>query len=823
MREFILIAIIASVCESAVGYEQQTHAAITAAAIDRSLLGAANQNIRSSLGIANADALSSSLEYFEIYDQTLGSLGVVLHAAQDYENDMIDRLRLMTGPTLDAWLVRGAIREDDNAEEDPPTPQDVSPGLKRPLHHFFDPYKNRALTIQNLEAVDADVHRNPDWAIGTRDSFVRPVRPESHRRNRFSIYDAREAMFRALTLKWQNSNGEHADLDTQQATAAALESWRKAYWATAFRALGDAVHLLQDMAQPQHTRNEPHAGKGCVPFSTTCLGGHTSVFEKYVNARALGRTAFESRAPFYASEAIGTAQLEYGDYPIPAFPSYSDYWSTAPGPGSLAGAGLADYSNRGFFSAKYNLGNAEYPSPSNDPAGYDVEIRPPTDWSGTLWPDGAPVLVYRGAVLDTLTGLTEERVALTSYGLWDQFMRVQGRAPKYTLNRVNYDAMADLLIPRAVAFSAGLINHFFRGRLEIGLPDAGFFGVVDHSLFAPPNPPTDVATGFRGFGSIRLRLLNSTDAIRAPDGELVAQEMSSGTLYAVLKFRRVSEACYDDLLDRWPTERVSAYWCRSAVEEIVVSDPVVVDTGRPIPMRTEPGQVGGEFRFTFSGRQLPINAWDVVLQVVYRGRLGLEDDAVVVATKDISEPTYATIMNITDFVALDGKLYLPDAIEREQSLFARIRPECTNWQSSGGYKLDDWCRERFDEHIFVAGTSAVGIAAAGATALAARRFARFALLLDPDAPAALGWLWSSCIVSDEPFVVPAFTAQGGPGNAWDYGVPHVVRGIRTWALLYCLQDVGIERTPSTDALLQQLDDLTGDERIPAPLAIDGWE
>ena len=32
---------------------------------------------------------------------------------------------------------------------------------------------------------------------------------------------------------------------------------RNKYWATTFRALGDAVHLIEDMAQPQHTRNEP--------------------------------------------------------------------------------------------------------------------------------------------------------------------------------------------------------------------------------------------------------------------------------------------------------------------------------------------------------------------------------------------------------------------------------------------------------------------------------------------------------------------------------------------------------------------------------------
>ena len=43
---------------------------------------------------------------------------------------------------------------------------------------------------------------------------------------------------------------------------------------------------------------------------------------------------------------------------------------------------------------------------------------------------------------------------------------------------------------------------------------------------------------------------------------------------------------------------------------------------------------GKEITFKFSNRELPINAWDVVLQVVYRGQLGSESDAVVVATRD---------------------------------------------------------------------------------------------------------------------------------------------------------------------------------------------
>ena len=69
-------------------------------------------------------------------------------------------------------------------------------------------------------------------------------------------------MFRALTLFRKDANGALISLDDGTWSASYRESQRKAYWATTFRALGDVLHLNQDMAQPQHTRNEVHSGIG---------------------------------------------------------------------------------------------------------------------------------------------------------------------------------------------------------------------------------------------------------------------------------------------------------------------------------------------------------------------------------------------------------------------------------------------------------------------------------------------------------------------------------------------------------------------------------
>jgi hypothetical protein len=47
---------------------------------------------------------------------------------------------------------------------------------------------------------------------------------------------------------------------------------------------------------------------------------------------------------------------------------------------------------------------------------------------------------------------------------------------------------------------------------------------------------------------------------------------------------------------------------------------------------------------------IPVDASDVVLQIVFRGTMGGETDAVVIGTRNISEPTFFGFANISDYV-----------------------------------------------------------------------------------------------------------------------------------------------------------------------------
>jgi hypothetical protein len=125
------------------------------------------------------------------------------------------------------------VREDDNPPQDDP-----AGNINRVFNHFYDPYLNSGL-------LDGWGSKAPDWAINGTDNI-------GARRNHFSIKHAKEAMFRAATLRMLVDGRLEKVPTPVYGLWMTQEEQRAAYWATVFRALGDTEHLLQDMAQPQH-------------------------------------------------------------------------------------------------------------------------------------------------------------------------------------------------------------------------------------------------------------------------------------------------------------------------------------------------------------------------------------------------------------------------------------------------------------------------------------------------------------------------------------------------------------------------------------------
>jgi hypothetical protein len=639
-KHAVLTALICSAATSINAMEQETHALLTYHAYLKSKLSSPAMLYR--LGLSNtalggdpadlpADAnAAASTTYLDMVSAT----DEIKRLSKDYENSIIVAVRSKNGLSTEltqsahmaSWLMRGAIREDDNPKE-PDTPNDAPVPIKRPLHHFFDPWNNRALDVPGVSSFlgDPDVHKNPDWAIGARDVFTAPDTPEAGRRNHFTLFDAREAMWRALTLKRGNDTllGNAGDSESDRATL------RKSYWNTVFRALGDVLHLNQDMAQPQHTRNEAHSGIGPAVLRAFATG-HTSYFEKYLKARTLARKEFEVYSDSVAEKNVA-GLLFAGNYEVPKFKDFREFWSTQPGTRSLGGKGLADYTNTGFFTDDNNIGSSSFNFPTSNVAAYTPVVRTIT------LPDGSVAnrTYLLGDVKDNYTNQVDTQINMTRKGAFTKYLAALPSGTfGWGLDQANYDATATLVVPRAVAYSAGILDRFFRGSLAISLTEEKIYGIVDHSKKI-------------GFERLKLMVANTTED-EVVGGASIPQTMSGGKLALVARYRK--NTCYaDDLSGEWGTAGNSREKCRSQIESSSTSVATLDENGAAVSnvtVDTKPKT----FQFIFNP-PIPLGISDLELQIVYRGKLGSEEDAVVASVQDISEPTYIAEYNHSDFLA----------------------------------------------------------------------------------------------------------------------------------------------------------------------------
>jgi hypothetical protein len=251
-------------------YELQTHAAI-------------------SLHAANASLLASYIATELLLDPNRG-----------LDRGAISRPDVNPDGTASSWIEEGSVREDDYLPFLPP------PIWLRSANHFYNPlpdapndggylYVSRVLgLLQGLPS--------PTW--GLKDTMDAPLQ-------QYSLKDARIHFYNALISS--GSDDRDAEL------------------ALTFRTLGQVIHLVQDMAQPQHTRNDSHG------WAWLDLGG-SSAFEKYTDDNDV-----RPNLPFGGYEPV------YAPTDLITFNRPRSFWATGDG------KGLAEYTNRGFVSAVSEL------------------------------------------------------------------------------------------------------------------------------------------------------------------------------------------------------------------------------------------------------------------------------------------------------------------------------------------------------------------------------------------------------------------------------------------------------------------------------------
>jgi hypothetical protein len=366
--------------------------------------------------------------------------------------------------SITKWLREGSKEEDDPA--------------CRASSHFHNPLKswNESKLTDPIWLVDLwcdasspflEKYSNVSWATGfsdkdgnTMSDTVNGVSasPEQNGRNWFV---ARDRYYSALT-----------EDNSQQ---------REAFFAETFRTLGYVLHLLEDMAVPAHTRNDFSEGHsqvigcpdegGCFPISW--IG---NPFEGYV------RDNFD----------IIEAGISTISKPFTGEKKLTSFWDTDTHvPGTMptnftdSGLGLAEYTNANFVSYATILKKASdtehyFPYPNRDSiADQDYPDQISLRKYNILARDNKldeGVYITKNLHGEQIDKFLKPRYML--YGAdWDSEERYD---LKFTLDEQCYLEYATRLIPRAIGYSATLLDYFFRGKLEVKLTN-GQVKIVNRS------------------------------------------------------------------------------------------------------------------------------------------------------------------------------------------------------------------------------------------------------------------------------------------------------------------------------------------------------
>lgn len=298
------------------------------------------------------------------------------------------------------WIKEGSVKEDDT----------VSESFFRYVNHFYDPTPGApngggytGLLIPGL----LSGLPSPEWGLESNDIAGQ----------KYSFRDARQYLYDGLTLP------SKADRDANLALT--------------FRTLGDVMHLLQDMAQPQHTRNDSHAPG--------------SLFEGYTRDN-------ENKWISFAG----------GIVPV-SFASARDFWTNA------QNTGLAQYTNASFVSAGTNFTWQSGAAKHSTNYAYPVPLPVPEDVPVQNLDVSPDILAYCGtspgcnmsfysSVNDR--GETQPKAATRSIFADDLQTYDLNTGAFFSLNRFNFEAAYPNLVSRAVGYSVGLINYFFRGKID---------------------------------------------------------------------------------------------------------------------------------------------------------------------------------------------------------------------------------------------------------------------------------------------------------------------------------------------------------------------
>jgi hypothetical protein len=312
-------------------------------------------------------------------------------------------------------------------------------------NNFFNPPRPNHGGLYDLLSGNS----NKEWTLGNFDCagpLVSGNNSISSSCNDYSWNKAREEFYQAMT-------------GTDQAS-------RDLHFKNMYECLGRILHLIEDMGVPAHTRNDFYGHLSVTPRCWPFLG---NLYEYHVEMQA---NPHNKKSQNYILNMANNVTPSI----IPRFDTPQEYWGkglydgTNPDVTTTINAGLAEYTNANFLSA-----DAMFPdnlSPQDKhyfPYPKVTSLDTPVPEYVTAEDGKTDIVKYFNKKYDGDSGY---RLAGATY--FNDYIINGSQQDKDTYQFLNFflddtvhEAYAQKLIPKTIAYGAGLINYFFRGTISI--------------------------------------------------------------------------------------------------------------------------------------------------------------------------------------------------------------------------------------------------------------------------------------------------------------------------------------------------------------------
>jgi hypothetical protein len=294
------------------------------------------------------------------------------------------------------WIEHGGLFEDE-------TPFGLP--VMRSFNHFHNPLTNRGFAYAPWKTYSCK-----DWALMP---VGRQVNESTVTDRSYSWFDARDYFYKSLTL--------------------AKKEEREEYFAAMFRAVGQVMHLIEDVSVPEHTRDDAHV---------------EAAYESWVNSYANLNVS-----PIFFEELLqrGTA--------LPLANLWDTNQYNGRNPSITTGAvGLAEFTNANFVSAD-TVGSFPYPKIEEA----SITTRHVQD-PATGTPYEREYYVKGG---DGPKGHLLCRVRRNQKWRNLPILSNLPQGPRWVFDENVYQEYSEILIPRAIGYATALFRYFFRGLIDV--------------------------------------------------------------------------------------------------------------------------------------------------------------------------------------------------------------------------------------------------------------------------------------------------------------------------------------------------------------------